>query len=137
MHNKMIFVRRLCATEDDDENEDADDVDNHRRLEAQRAGRCGDQEDNNGRAWVYIGSANCSESAWGRLGKDKKTGREKLNCRNWECGVIIPVKRQIRVKQDGGTREGGVELRELFKGLVPVPIEYPGEDYGDQAPWCG
>jgi hypothetical protein len=42
-------------------------------------------------AWQYVGSANLSESAWGKLSWDKKKKEWKLGCRNWECGVIIPV----------------------------------------------
>ena len=33
-------------------------------------------------AWVYVGSANMSESAWGKLVYDKKEKAWKLNCRN-------------------------------------------------------
>jgi hypothetical protein len=42
-------------------------------------------------AWRYVGSANLSESAWGKLSWDKKRKEWKLGCRNWECGVIVPV----------------------------------------------
>jgi hypothetical protein len=42
-------------------------------------------------AWQYVGSANLSESAWGKLSWDKKKKEWKLGCRNWECGVIIPM----------------------------------------------
>ncbi|TDZ19102.1 hypothetical protein Cob_v008024 [Colletotrichum orbiculare MAFF 240422] len=42
-------------------------------------------------AWAYVGSANLSESAWGRLVKDRQLGTTKLNCRNWECGVLVAV----------------------------------------------
>jgi hypothetical protein len=41
-----------------------------------------------GVAWVYVGSANMSMSAWGSVGKDSKG---KVSCRNWECGVLLPV----------------------------------------------
>ncbi|KAL4783410.1 tyrosyl-DNA phosphodiesterase-domain-containing protein [Aspergillus varians] len=41
--------------------------------------------------WAYVGSANLSESAWGRLVHDRTTKQPKLNCRNWECGVVVPV----------------------------------------------
>ncbi|KAL0931608.1 tyrosyl-dna phosphodiesterase domain-containing protein [Colletotrichum truncatum] len=44
-----------------------------------------------GAVWAYVGSANLSESAWGRLVKDRDTGTAKLNCRNWECGVLVAV----------------------------------------------
>ncbi|CAD0081518.1 unnamed protein product [Aureobasidium vineae] len=42
-------------------------------------------------AWRYVGSANLSESAWGKLSWDRKNKKWKLGCRNWECGVILPV----------------------------------------------
>ncbi|WPG99792.1 Hypothetical protein R9X50_00261100 [Acrodontium crateriforme] len=42
-------------------------------------------------AWAYVGSANMSESAWGKLSQDKKSGDWKTICRNWECGVLLPV----------------------------------------------
>jgi hypothetical protein len=41
-----------------------------------------------GVAWVYVGSANMSMSAWGSVAKDSKG---KVSCRNWECGVLLPV----------------------------------------------
>ncbi len=75
--------------------------------------------------WAYVGSANCSESAWGKLTKDRLTKEPKLNCRNWECGVLIPVQRNE------------AELAGLsdFEGKVPVPMRYPGESYGSKRPW--
>ncbi|KAK3113053.1 hypothetical protein LTR53_010041 [Teratosphaeriaceae sp. CCFEE 6253] len=42
-------------------------------------------------AWVYVGSSNMSESAWGKVLFDKKARKWKVNCRNWECGVLLPV----------------------------------------------
>ncbi|KAF5695443.1 Tyrosyl-DNA phosphodiesterase 1 [Fusarium denticulatum] len=41
--------------------------------------------------WVYIGSANLSESAWGRIVKDRATGQLKMSCRNWESGVVVRI----------------------------------------------
>jgi hypothetical protein len=43
---------------------------------------------NSGVAWVYVGSANMSMSAWGTVAKDSKG---KVSCRNWECGVLLPA----------------------------------------------
>ena len=51
-------------------------------------------------AWQYMGSANLSESAWGKLSWDKKRKEWKLGCRNWECGVIMPV--SIEEHTNGG-----------------------------------
>ncbi|KAG9950374.1 phospholipase D/nuclease, partial [Aureobasidium melanogenum] len=45
-------------------------------------------------AWKYVGSANLSESAWGKLSWDRKNKEWKIGCRNWECGVILPVSKE-------------------------------------------
>ena len=84
-----------------------------------------------GKAWAYIGSANCSESAWGnKIVKDKLKKEPKLNCRNWECGVIVPVDSAV------GTDETKNELgMEVFKGKVTVSMEYPGDKYAGRKPW--
>lgn len=46
-------------------------------------------------AYVYAGSANCSDAAWGTLVAEKKAGPNKgqlhMTCNNWECGVLIPI----------------------------------------------
>ncbi|KAF4835315.1 Tyrosyl-DNA phosphodiesterase 1 [Colletotrichum siamense] len=59
----------------------------------------------NGAVWAYMGSANLSESAWGRLVKDRESGTAKLSCRNWECGVLVAVGRTAGCT-DSGTRRG-------------------------------
>jgi len=105
-------------------------------------------------AWAYIGSANCSESAWGRLVQDRKAKAPKLNCRNWECGVVVPVHPdQGEGKQEeGGVGEerGGGEERKgkgkgggegkgegmgVFEPRVPVPMVVPGGEYDGRRPW--
>ncbi|RYC59815.1 hypothetical protein CHU98_g6380 [Xylaria longipes] len=78
-------------------------------------------------SWAYLGSANLSESAWGRLVKDRASGQPKLNCRNWECGVLIPI--------EGETAKLGWEA---FENKIPVPMVVPGEAYGktnSKRPW--
>ncbi|KAG7290499.1 hypothetical protein NEMBOFW57_000501 [Staphylotrichum longicolle] len=42
-----------------------------------------DATDSGSRCFAYVGSANLSESAWGRLVKDRASGKPKLTCRNW------------------------------------------------------
>ncbi|KAL9100984.1 MAG: hypothetical protein Q9163_003706 [Psora crenata] len=116
MHNKMIFVRPKSK----------------------------------GRAWAYVGSANCSESAWGnKLVIDKTTKQPKLNCRNWECGVLIPVESKVRsvgYKVDDTSKfepsktympeeSSGASDLDVFKGIIPIPMHFPGEDYGARKPW--
>ncbi|KAL8826790.1 MAG: hypothetical protein Q9170_007270 [Blastenia crenularia] len=84
----------------------------------------------NSKAWAYIGSANCSESAWGRLVKDRKEKQPKLNCRNWECGVVIPLRRTAVSAPDGDRITHGADREDLssFERLIPIPMEYPGKD---------
>lgn len=45
-----------------------------------------------GHGLVYVGSANCSQSAWGdRITfKAENGGTPHLHIRNWECGVVVP-----------------------------------------------
>ncbi|KAI1129584.1 tyrosyl-DNA phosphodiesterase-domain-containing protein [Nemania abortiva] len=78
-------------------------------------------------SWAYLGSANLSESAWGRLVKDRASGQPKLNCRNWECGVIIPMEGKADTSGFG-----------VFEKRIPVPMVTPGEPYGktnSKRPW--
>ena len=99
--------------------------------------------------YAYVGSANLSESAWGKLVTDRKSKTEKLNCRNWECGVVVPVRRrqgsrtpgrsdggggkEIEGRRGGGEKGGG--LTSVFKEVIPVPMQWPGEEYGKREPW--
>ncbi|KAI9746599.1 MAG: hypothetical protein M1818_000312 [Claussenomyces sp. TS43310] len=133
MHNKLLFARPQQSY--------AVHVEEHKPTT---------------RAWTYIGSANLSESAWGRLVKDKATQAPKLNCRNWECGVVVHVhhtsvpvdaNREITEKlSEGGkndagkaTCNGGAENIEvgmkIFEDIVPVPMVIPSEEYRTRRPW--
>ncbi|KAL8791665.1 MAG: hypothetical protein Q9195_005748 [Heterodermia aff. obscurata] len=85
-------------------------------------------------AWAYIGSANCSESAWGKLTVDRSSNMKtpKLNARNWECGVVVPIA-LIQQEEEGEGGEG--ELERCFADKVPVPMLYPGDEYSARKPW--
>ncbi|KAL3448542.1 tyrosyl-DNA phosphodiesterase-domain-containing protein [Aspergillus insuetus] len=104
--------------------------------------------------WAYVGSANFSESAWGRLVQDRSTKQPKLNCRNWECGVIVPVikqkptttnaERTTNNSEEGFSRKQGkgskveenTSLLDIFAGTVPVPMRVPGPRFdGSRKPW--
>jgi hypothetical protein len=87
-------------------------------------------------AWAYVGSANMSESAWGKLVQDKKEKAWKINCRNWECGVLLKVPRE-KLESAGRDDVGGKDLvsMDVFEELVPRPFEYPSEGFGDKEPW--
>jgi hypothetical protein len=62
--------------------------------------------------------------------KDRASGQLKLNCRNWECGVLIPV--------EGKSTEGAASCLSAFEKTVPVPMVVPAEAYGkskSKDPW--
>ena len=86
-------------------------------------------------AYVYVGSANVSFSAWGRMTQAEKKGSEaKLSANNWECGVVM------RAEIDGEVEEGEVVPLDKLKGTVPLLFEIPGEKYLDEegryrTPW--
>lgn len=64
----------------------------------------------------------------GRLVQDRVTKRPKLNCRNWECGVIVPIARTSGKKQPDSMDE--------FDDIVPVPMHTsPEPTYGLKKPW--
>ncbi|GES62886.1 tyrosyl-DNA phosphodiesterase [Aspergillus terreus] len=100
------------------------------------------------RAWAYVGSANLSESAWGRLVQDRATKGPKLNCRNWECGVLVPVVEQVPssetkdIEKQGsgpaatpGNKESE-DMLDVFREVVPVPMVLPGKRFGGRRePW--
>ncbi|RMZ70444.1 hypothetical protein GMOD_00000535 [Pyrenophora seminiperda CCB06] len=85
-------------------------------------------------AWVYVGSANISESAWGgqKLLKSGKMG--SLNVRNWECGVVVPVPEE-QLEQHLDLKDGEVPLMSVFEGTVEVPFQFPGKKYEGKRPW--
>ncbi|KAJ5600303.1 tyrosyl-DNA phosphodiesterase-domain-containing protein [Penicillium hetheringtonii] len=86
------------------------------------------------RGWAYVGSANLSESAWGRLVKDRATGEPKLNCRNWECGVLVPVTGESDTTA-ASSSSGELDV-DLFKDTIPVPMKVPSERLGPgREPW--
>lgn len=110
------------------------------------------------KGWAYVGSANLSESAWGRLVKDRKTKQPKLNCRNWECGVIVPVTTEYTEKEFKAFKEKSEQEqpgpsdrlsdvyerlakirtdeaaatrfpREIFRDTIPVPMKTPAKEF--------
>ncbi|KAK8219910.1 hypothetical protein M8818_000325 [Zalaria obscura] len=107
-------------------------------------------------AWAYVGSANMSESAWGKLVWDRSRKEWKLNCKNWECGVLIPVgstrDHQRKTTDDETASEdeasdsedgvqqthvepGGSIPMSVFKDKIGVPFQYPGQLYDGKEPW--
>ncbi|KAJ9609102.1 hypothetical protein H2200_006873 [Cladophialophora chaetospira] len=108
MHNKLLFVRYPSP------------------IETPQSSSIG---------WSYIGSANLSESAWGRLVQDKVTKEPRLNCRNWECGVIIPILVKSSDSRGSAVTSHRDEGLAAFEGRVPVPMRFPSEDMDQKKPW--
>lgn len=78
-------------------------------------------------SWAYIGSANLSSSAWGKLVKDRPRKEMKLTCANWEGGVVIPGRNFDSVTDD---------LEKSFEGILDVPFKEETERYHDgREPW--
>lgn len=69
--------------------------------------------------------------------KDRATKEPKLNLRNWECGVVVPIPaKESPIEPTGGSPPQGQQLgMEVFHGSVPVPMAVPGEAYGPRRPW--
>jgi hypothetical protein len=108
-HNKILYARGLQRSE-----AESSEV-NQKKI-----------------AWAYVGSANMSESAWGKLVYDRKVKKWKVNCKNWECGVLLPVSTE-GAKTEAG--EDGIVDMEVFKDVVEPPFLYPGPVYDDREPW--
>ncbi|KAK6349749.1 hypothetical protein TWF696_006027 [Orbilia brochopaga] len=91
-------------------------------------------------AWAYIGSANLSESAWGKLVWDRTQKEFKMSNRNWECGVIVPVSQpggQKQESQEGDAEdEASMPDMDVFAETVPVPMSTPAPLLtADNPPW--
>lgn len=100
----------------------------------------------------------------GRLVKDSKSGKPKMSCRNWECGVVVPVSVTAAAaaydddarffSSSGGAAtpttikrvptptplltptpaDGGLDA--IFSSTLPVPMVVPGRPYGpNEEPW--
>lgn len=99
-------------------------------------------------SYVYVGSANLSQSAWGNLTWDRKApggAKWKLNVGNWECGVLMKVRgategeagrsdgKGAGEERSGARDDGGkvMSMEEAFGGVLDVPFEWPGKAYED------
>ncbi|KAI7529539.1 phospholipase D/nuclease [Hortaea werneckii] len=108
-HNKILLARGKRKI---------DSADDGRGLGGGDGGSGGGSRDV---AWVYVGSANCSQSAWGNLTVDRRSKQQKekgggwkMNCRNWECGVLLPVPRERlnrAVKKEEEGSDNGVQIK--------------------------
>ncbi|KAK6541701.1 hypothetical protein TWF694_007494 [Orbilia ellipsospora] len=101
--------------------------------------------------WAYVGSANLSESAWGKLIWDRSQKQFKMSNRNWECGVLMPVasqqdgqKEELAQDQTGASdstnissgTEAKVSVPDLsvFANVIPIPMSTPAPLLSSQNP---
>ncbi|EPS41174.1 hypothetical protein H072_4937 [Dactylellina haptotyla CBS 200.50] len=88
--------------------------------------------------WAYIGSANLSESAWGKLVWDRSQKVFKMSNRNWECGVILPVTLPSGQDHAQEATTEGKPIPDLgvFTNVIPVPMSMPAPLLSaDNPPW--
>jgi hypothetical protein len=83
--------------------------------------------------YVYVGSANLSQSAWGALEQDKKTNEATCNTKlfkltNFECGVVIPGGLLERLLEEG---------TESWQSIVPYVQTGKKYDLPKDRPWNG
>ncbi len=84
-------------------------------------------------AWVYVGSANLSESAWGSQKMLKSKKLSSLNIKNWECGIVMPVPKE---KLEGTQLDdSGIPPMRVFDGTIEIPFVFPGQEYNGRQPW--
>jgi hypothetical protein len=137
----------------------------HNKILYARGKRTQPDGSRNDIAWAYVGSANMSESAWGKISWDAKKKAWKIGCRNWECGVILPVSAKrieqaqervdVKKEDDSATESESSETEdedeaevqrgqkvpeqplgmEVFDEIVEPPFEMPGDKYNGRAPW--
>ncbi|KAB8360945.1 hypothetical protein FH972_024677 [Carpinus fangiana] len=109
-------------------------------------------------AFAYTGSANFSQNAWGTITWDRTIKSPKLNCANWECGVLVrarkpddEVEENIDTESEDGDLHGtskagkeksvdldenGVVPMSAFKNILDVPFKVPGRHYSQGVePW--
>jgi hypothetical protein len=96
----------------------------------------------------------------GRLVQDRSTKEPKLNCRNWECGVLVPITDKMRTDvsfesssphyvfktaekphdadklERNDLTDTSIDIAKIFRDTVPVPMLTPGRPYTpDLKPW--
>ncbi|KAG0217284.1 hypothetical protein BGX31_000292, partial [Mortierella sp. GBA43] len=88
--------------------------------------------------WLYVGSANFTESAWGMMSNKTATQTDDpglyVSSRNWELGVVyvIETKEEMQALAEGA---GGGDTESYF-GPFPVPYKRPLKPYEpSDLPW--
>src|SRR4051794_19086528 len=67
----------------------------------------------------------------GKLVINRVLKKPTISCRNWECGVIIPIHTQ------GSNAFGNRSTKAtIFEDVVPVPMKKPGRTIdAENSPW--
>ncbi|KAG0364525.1 tyrosyl-DNA phosphodiesterase-domain-containing protein [Gamsiella multidivaricata] len=97
--------------------------------------------------WLYVGSANFTESAWGsvtlrRSGPIAGQGL-RVNIRNWELGVVYVIETEEEMESlealtraQGGESHTDDDDMQSFFGPLPVPYRRPLTPYtSNDRPW--
>ncbi|KAL2069907.1 hypothetical protein VTL71DRAFT_14586 [Oculimacula yallundae] len=82
--------------------------------------------------FVYVGSANFSQAAWGALEEDKKKNQATSNTKlvkisNFECGVVVPGNVVESLLEDG--------TKSWQDGIVPFEQDSAPYDLSREKPW--
>lgn len=80
----------------------------------------------------------------GKVVHDRVRKEPKLNCRNWECGVLVPITESPQPsgsneeeKKEGMPAAEG-DIVHIFGATVPVPMRVPAPSLGPLLkPWYG
>ncbi|KAI9033710.1 tyrosyl-DNA phosphodiesterase-domain-containing protein [Phycomyces nitens] len=54
-------------------------------------GKYGSTQKNRVDGWIYCGSHNATQSAWGKTSFNKTSNRPRIRISNWELGVVFPI----------------------------------------------
>ncbi|KAF9180671.1 hypothetical protein BGZ50_006059 [Haplosporangium sp. Z 11] len=106
---------------------------------------------NSAAGWIYVGSANFTESAWGSVTLKKpirrpaapltSTGTLSISMRNWELGVIYVIETEEEMEAMANvswTQNGRSQDEQPFFGPLPVPYKRPLTPYkSTDRPWFG
>ena len=80
-------------------------------------------------AFVYTGSANFSQSAWGTLTWGRVEKCPKLTCANWECGELIRIEDIDEQLVARSIDENQVLPMAIFKTTLDIPFTWPSQKY--------
>lgn len=86
------------------------------------------------RSWNLANYKRARLNHRGKMTKDKATGKPKITCRNWECGVVLLASDATSTGQAAAAAaDDGMRI---FSGVVPVPMAVPGRVYEEgELPW--